>query len=169
MMTTFGCSARPLKTPEAIVAKLVREKARLNKIQDIAGARVVVPDRPVQDAALGAIMDSLKGLGPKVAKDTRETPDEHGYRAIHIVVTPDHPGIGARPAEIQVRTRLQNMWAQVVERLDGVLQSDLKHGNGPADFQEYLLKLSAVVGATERGEPTTIEIPDLPALPEPTL
>jgi hypothetical protein len=36
-------TARPLKTREAIVAKLVRDGARLNRIQDIAGARIVVP------------------------------------------------------------------------------------------------------------------------------
>ncbi|MDQ2981149.1 MAG: RelA/SpoT domain-containing protein [Actinomycetota bacterium] len=152
---TSTITARPLKTREAIVAKLVRERGRLNRIQDIAGARIVVPGAAEQEAVL-RIVTSLENLKPVVAKDSRKQADEQGYRAVHVVLTTAHPGIGERPAEIQIRTIAENAWAQVVENIDGVLGSDLKHGNGPADYQEWLLELSDALAAVERGEPYTI-------------
>ena len=42
-------SGRPEKTPESIVAKLQREGTKLSRMQDVAGCRVLVPDRQRQD------------------------------------------------------------------------------------------------------------------------
>jgi hypothetical protein len=160
---TSTVTARPLKTREAIIAKLVRERGRLNRIQDIAGARVVVQSRADQEIALKVVLQELKSLKPFVAKDTREEADEHGYRAVHVVVTTAHPGLGERTAEIQIRTVGENAWAQIVESLDAVLGSDLKHGVGPADFREWLLSLSDALGAAVRREPYILrEMPPLP-------
>lgn len=159
-------TARPLKTPEAITAKLVREKTRLNRIQDIAGARILTPHPHIQDLVAKTILEQLPGLEPRVVKDSRDDGDEHGYRAIHIVVNTNDPGIGVRFAEIQLRTTAEDAWANLVERLDGVLGSDLKHGDGPAEFKEYLLVISAAIGATRRGETVNVsELPDLPPMP----
>src|SRR5262249_37416053 len=74
-------------------------------------------------------------------------PDVHGYRALHIVVWMWDTKVGHRPAEIQIRTKGENAWAQVVERLDAVLGSDLKHGEGPAEFREWLLAVSEWIGS----------------------
>jgi ppGpp synthetase/RelA/SpoT-type nucleotidyltranferase len=160
---TVPITARPLKTREAIIAKLVRERTRLNRIQDIAGARIVVPGREAQDAVLTTVLQALAGLKPKVTKDTRGEADEHGYRALHIVVRTTHPGIGERFSEIQIRTIAENAWAQIVENLDAVLGSDLKHGDGPADFKEWLLALSTALGAAASGQAFTM--PEMPPIP----
>jgi ppGpp synthetase/RelA/SpoT-type nucleotidyltranferase len=158
-------TARPLKTREAIIAKLIREKARLNRIHDIAGARIVVSSRVIQALVLRVIMERLPELKPQVAKDSTEHGDAQGYRAIHVVVTTSAPGIGERHTEIQIRTEMENEWAQLVERLDAVLGLDLKHGQGPAEYQEWLREASAVIGAVDRGEATTIqEIPPFPGI-----
>jgi len=45
-------------------------------------------------------------------------------------------------AEIQIRTRRQDLWAQIVERVDKDLDWDLKHGEGPAEWLEWLHDLS---------------------------
>jgi ppGpp synthetase/RelA/SpoT-type nucleotidyltranferase len=161
---TVPITARPLKTQEAIIAKLVREKTRLNHVRDIAGARIVVPDPHIQDSALRVVTNFLPGLKPSVAKDSRERGDEHGYRAVHVIVTTTRPGIGERLAEIQIRTRLQNTWAQTVERLDAVFGSDLKHGDGPVEYKEWLLDASAALGAVDRGETSTIDLPPPPKI-----
>lgn len=158
-------TARPLKTREAVIAKLVRERTRLNKIHDIAGARIVVPTRKIQDIVVEVIMSKLGDLKPTIAKDNRDGADDHGYRAVHVVVTTFHDGIGERPAEIQVRTKPQDAWAQIVEALDAVLPSDLKHGHGPAEYKAWLLEVSAAVGAFQRGERVTMtEMPNFPPI-----
>jgi hypothetical protein len=159
-------TARPLKTPEAITAKLIREKTRLNRIQDIAGARIVTPNRKIQDAVVRAMITQLVGLNATVVKDSRDTGNEDGYRAIHIVARTTTPGVGERFAEIQVRTVGEDAWANLVEVLDAVLGSDLKHGVGPADFKDWLMALSAAVAATGRGETVSVEeLPEMPPLP----
>src|SRR5262249_37416052 len=56
------------------IAKLVREGTRLNRVQDIAGARIVVPTHAAGESVAEVILDRLGGLSPEVAKDTRHTP-----------------------------------------------------------------------------------------------
>jgi len=74
---------------------------------------------------------------PTISKDSREEADRNGYRAVHVVVELD-----GRLAEIQIRTAAQHGWAQIVEKLDETMSTDLKHGLGPADWLEWLQKLS---------------------------
>lgn len=140
-------TGRPLKTPQAIIAKLVREKSRLNRIQDIAGARIVVPDMATQEAVLQVTLREFAENSPVIANDTREAADNLGYRGLHVVVL-----IAGRYAEIQIRTGLQGLWAQVVEKLDETAGSDLKHGSGPEDTLEWLKAFSERLQRVERGE-----------------
>jgi ppGpp synthetase/RelA/SpoT-type nucleotidyltranferase len=140
-------AGRPLKTREAIIAKLVREKSRLNRIQDIAGARVVVPNLDTQEAVLQLVLTEFSDSNAVVAKDTRETSDELGYRGLHVVVE-----LNGRFAEIQIRTALQGLWAQVVEKLDETGGTDLKHGSGPSQTLEWLKDFSERLNRVEHGE-----------------
>jgi ppGpp synthetase/RelA/SpoT-type nucleotidyltranferase len=96
-------------------------------MQDIAGARLlVVPRIDRQEVIAAGLADALADRLVTI-KDTRAAPDRLGYRAIHIVVLWD-----SRLAEIQLRTALQQLWAQRVEQLDREFGTDLKHGVGPA-------------------------------------
>jgi putative GTP pyrophosphokinase len=124
-------------------------------MQDIAGARIVVASPDLQEAALQALLRLFANDEPRVTKDTREEPDRYGYRAVHLVVR-----LRGRLAEIQLRTVLQDRWAQLVERVDGTLGSDLKHGRGPAEWLEWLHAASDAFHATERGQ--FIPIPPSP-------
>jgi ppGpp synthetase/RelA/SpoT-type nucleotidyltranferase len=151
--------ARPLKTREAIIAKLVRDKTRLNRIRDIAGARVVVSTPRTQDLAMQATVLRFKGLQARVAKDSRQEPDPTGYRAVHIEVMTFQKGVGERFGEIQIRTEVQESWAQVVESIDSAYGWDLKHGRAPAEADEWrawLLATSQCGAAAERGEKVTL-------------
>jgi ppGpp synthetase/RelA/SpoT-type nucleotidyltranferase len=141
-------TARPLKTREAIVQKLVREKTRLNRMQDIAGARIVGPHLDVQEAIRKYLLAEFRRCNPVVAKDSRERGDSNGYRAVHLVIRLD-----GRSVEIQIRTRHQDVWANVVEQIDSVLKSDLKHGRGPADWLEWFQELSDELRKGDLGEP----------------
>ncbi|HEY5294818.1 MAG TPA: RelA/SpoT domain-containing protein [Gaiellaceae bacterium] len=143
----IAIAGRPLKTHEAIIAKLVREKSRLNRIQDIAGARVVVTDIAAQELVLQATLDEFKAQGAAITKDTRAAPDALGYRGLHVVIE-----IDGRYAEIQIRTRLQGLWAQVVEKADERIGSDLKHGVGDPETLNWLRAFSDRLQRVEQGE-----------------
>jgi putative GTP pyrophosphokinase len=157
-------TARPLKTPDAIIRKLVREKSRLSTVQDIAGTRVVVSNPAFQEAVKQAILARFAGLQPRIAKRPEEA-DVSGYRALHIVVTTMQQGAGTRSAEIQVRTVIQEKWAQVVESLDERRGWDLKHGQGPAEAQEWLdwlIVCSELGFKAEKGEAGGATLPAPP-------
>ena len=68
----------------------------------------------------------------------------HGYRAVHIIVR-----IDGLPIEIQVRTRLQDSWAQLSEVLSDKIERSLKYGGGPAGFRESLRTAAEAVGWIE--------------------
>lgn len=157
-----------LKTSTAIVAKLQRGTGSLPTMQDIAGARIVVPDLSSQDAAT-AVVRGIFDSDEISLKDSREDGDEHGYRAIHVVARMD-----GRIVEVQIRTRWQDRWAQVVEGIDaGVGKAlkeqfdadpsevfDLKHGVGPDDLRTWLLAVSAEFRKADLGVP--FEMPPSP-------
>lgn len=144
-----------LKTPAAILAKLWRSSTRLSQMQDIAGARIVVPTLQMQDVVVRAI---TRALYPRFTRldDQREASDTFGYRAVHIIVD-----VGRLFGEIQVRTAAQDQWAQLVESLDASLGSDLKHGRGDAEWLEWLLEVSEQLRRADLGLPY-----DLPPRPE---
>jgi len=144
-------TGRPLKTVDAIVAKISRNRTRLNRMQDIAGTRIVVPTLRFQESATDVVLTMFEEQDGHVAKDTREDGDDYGYRAIHVVATLDQ-----RFAEIQIRTVTQDAWAQIVEQTDKSLGSDLKHGQGPADWIEWLLELSDAFRQRDLGKPSVI-------------
>lgn len=144
-------SGRPLKTVDAIVAKISRNRTRLNRMQDIAGTRIVVPTVRFQDVVSDVVLTMFKEQAGHIAKDTCGHGDDYGYRAIHVVATLD-----GRFAEIQIRTVAQDAWAQIVEQTDKSLGSDLKHGRGPADWVEWLLELSEAFRQRDLGKPASI-------------
>ena len=146
---------RPLKTVEAIKAKLVRSRTRLNRMQDIAGTRIVVPTLDFQEAVSALVTLGLGDCDPTVVKDTRLHGDDYGYRAVHQVVT-----LEGRLAEIQIRTEAQDLWAQVVEQTDRALGLDLKHGQGPTEWLEWLIELSGCLRQRDLGNP--VAIPPMP-------
>lgn len=137
----FRVGSRP-KTTESIVAKLGRSTTRLSRMQDIAGARLVVSSLKFQDIAHEVIRSGVEraaATGVRIARtvDTRESGDELGYRAIHVVV--DWAG---RFGEIQLRTMWQQVWAQRVELADEIFGTDLKHGIGAREWLQWLKTVS---------------------------
>src|SRR5436305_8914591 len=101
-------TGRQIKTTESIVAQLRRQKIRLSRMQDIAGCRVTVANAASQEQAaqeLSAAFDNSKII------DRRKQPS-HGYRAIHVLVK-SH----SKLIEVQIRTELQHLWAELSEKL----------------------------------------------------
>lgn len=131
-LALIGLSATSrVKTRSVLIEKLRREHGMaLARVQDMAGARTVIEGGWVeQDAIVKQLKDHFDEWTGKESKivDRRLAPS-HGYRAVHVVVFPE--GI---PVEIQIRTELQNFWAQIVERLADRWGRGLRYGQDPEE------------------------------------
>jgi hypothetical protein len=117
-----------LKSASTLIDKLRRHRSSsLKTVQDLAGARIVIPGRlRDQDHARYQIIHAFEDdrFSPRI-DDRRMTPSA-GYRAVHVIVKQD-----GLPVEIQIRTELQNLWAQVFERLADVWGRTIRYGGDP--------------------------------------
>jgi GTP pyrophosphokinase len=136
-------TGRLAKSTFSIVEKLRRESIRLSQMQDIAGCRVVVGNIAEQEQFVPSLITDFPGAS---VLDRRHNPS-YGYRAVHIIVE-----ISGKPIEIQVRTSLQHLWAEVSEKSSDVLDPTIKYGGGPESWRNFLTKSSASVAAYEEFE-----------------
>lgn len=141
----LDASGRPAKSTTAIVEKLKRGSMRLSQMQDIAGCRIIVDDTLVQDA----VVTRLATLFPSTSIMDRRDRPSHGYRAVHIIVRPKK-----RPVEIQVRTVLQHVWAELSEKAADTFGIEVKYGGGRKTVREALDRASETVASFERLEMT---------------
>ena len=143
-------TGRPAKSTTSISDKLRRESIRLTQIQDIAGCRLIVTDTANQES----VVQSLTSLFEQTAISDRRQKPSHGYRAVHVIVNS-----GGNLIEIQVRTAMQQLWAELSEKFSDVIDPAIKYGGGKAGVQELLTELSALVAEVEALEPTSAERP----------
>jgi len=136
-------TGRPTKTPSSIAEKLRRESIRLSQIQDIAGCRIIVPDVFTQDHATAILRDTF----PETRVMDRRMNSSHGYRAVHVIVMTQGVSV-----EIQVRTALQDLWAELSERLSDVVDSSIKYGGGDPEDRQWLLLISESIAGWEELE-----------------
>jgi len=136
-------TGRRAKSTSSIIEKLRRETMRPSQMQDIAGCRLVVRDVLVQNKVVEQIRSRV---AKAVVVDRRKQPS-YGYRAVHIIATARN-----RSIEIQVRTELQHLWAQLSEKLSDALDPGLKYGGGDPQVRKRLSKISEVIGSFEELE-----------------
>jgi putative GTP pyrophosphokinase len=134
-------TGRRAKSTGAIVDKLRRESIRLSQIQDIAGCRLVVSDIAEQDRIVTSLRTSFDDID---VVDRRDKPS-HGYRAVHVIVR-----MKDKTVEIQVRSRLQHLWAALSERLADLFDPALKYGAGDLGRRRLLSDLSRIVEQAEQ-------------------
>jgi putative GTP pyrophosphokinase len=151
-------SGRPAKSTAAIVDKLNRSSMRLSQMQDVAGCRTVVVDAAEQNR----LISMIEGKFPCVVSDRRLQPS-HGYRAVHVVARPQR-----LPIEIQVRTRLQHLWAEISEKLADQFGIEVKYGGGHPSVRRLLDVASGLVAQTERLEGMTEVADEVTALRQQT-
>src|ERR1700728_4402203 len=134
-----------VKTTATMVDKLRRTHGmELSRIQDLAGARVTVRGLKDQDAKRDAICKFYASQDcPTRVVDRRADP-RFGYRAVHVIVT-----IDGMPVEIQIRTDLQDSWAQIVERLADQWGRGIRYGEDPENPESVIRSGDSLV-ATRR-------------------
>ncbi|WP_448811733.1 hypothetical protein [Agromyces bauzanensis] len=125
----FEVTSRP-KTIDTLRQKLQRDHATpLPSIQDIAGVRFEAEmSLDEQDAVVNAIAGRF-GHDESAIKDLRVSPHS-GYRAVHIWLRLD-----AR-VEVQVRTHLQGMWANMYESAADHFGRGIRYDELPNDPDE---------------------------------
>lgn len=141
-----GAVTQRRKEKPTIIAKLVRgyPHQQLSRMQDIAGARAVVPT--LEDLRLLQARWHETGARFIVEEDDYvESPPASGYRAVHLVMR--HK---SRTVEVQLRTHLQQQWGDLVEDLGRRLGAALKNSEGPADVLELLDELAKALARLDR-------------------
>lgn len=133
-------TGRPAKSTTSISDKLRRESIRLTQIQDIAGCRLIATDIANQNAVVQSLTNLFEHT---IIVDRRQKPS-HGYRAVHVIV--NH---GGKMIEIQVRTSLQHLWAELSEKISDKLEPSIKYGGGNKYIQEALKDSSSMIAEEE--------------------
>jgi ppGpp synthetase/RelA/SpoT-type nucleotidyltranferase len=158
-----------VKTTPTMLDKLRRTHGmELSRMQDLAGARITVRNLAAQDEARDKISEFYTAQACRWRVIDRRKDPRFGYRAVHLVVYVDD-----LPVEIQIRTELQDTWAQIVERLADRWGRGIRYGQAPenptavvrsGDFAasrseaaEILMVLSDAVAAVEQARRTVEE------------
>jgi ppGpp synthetase/RelA/SpoT-type nucleotidyltranferase len=113
-----------LKTVQTLVGKLRREAhMNLSQVQDVAGVRIVREMGVAEQTELAA---RVAGLFAESKTIDRRTKPSFGYRAVHLVGKAK-----GLPVEVQIRTALQDRWAQIVERTADHWGRQIRYGQPP--------------------------------------
>ena len=132
--------ARRLKRVPSIFAKLRRfPTMKLSQMQDIGGARVVLPSLTEVDALRDLYRRRMnhRFVGEK---DYVRNPKTSGYRSIHLVYryrSDKKDTYNGLHIELQLRTRRQHAWATAVETVGTFLGQSLKSSEGREDWLRF--------------------------------
>ncbi|MEP6788835.1 MAG: RelA/SpoT domain-containing protein [Acidobacteriota bacterium] len=112
----------------------------MSQIQDISGCRLIVKNIDAQESAVESLTKLFENSG---VVDRRKQPS-HGYRAVHVIVT-----CLDKVIEVQIRTLLQQLWAELSEKFSDVVDPAIKYGGGDKPVQDILIKTSTSVAVHE--------------------
>lgn len=143
----YPVTDRPEKSLPSIRRKLRDTTIGLGDMDDLVGVRVTVPDRKAQSNSQNAISKML----PDTRWIDRRASPSSGYRALHAIRREE-----GYPVEIQIRTRLQDAWANLSESLaDRLHDQSIKYGGGPPELRELLDGTSGLIQEFELLEANT--------------
>lgn len=147
--------AQRLKRLESITAKIERfPDMQLYKMQDLGGARVILDtiDQVYETVEKYKCFTSHTNIF-KREYDYIKNPKESGYKSYHMVYQyhneTDDTYNKNMFIEIQVRTKLQHIWATAVEMMGLYTRSNLKSSQGNTDILRFLTLASSVFALQE--------------------
>lgn len=134
-----------LKRWTTIIDKLTREpKMQVTQMQDIGGVRALLPSLP----HVYALSRRLRKTWTIVrVRDYIAEPKSSGYRALHLIVSR-----GGCPVEVQLRTVLQDAWANQIEEDGRQIGVGLKFGAGADEIHAYYAAVSDAFAFLDRSE-----------------
>lgn len=141
--------AERLKRLPTIIDKLHRlPRMRLSSMQDIGGVRVILDDISHLENFYEEI---IKEPGLKSSKDYLTKPKSSGYRGYHLIF--EHNSL---LTEVQLRTRLEHLWATSVETVDVICGTAIKTTKSDSYWQKFFELTSSAFAYIE----------NLPMLPQ---
>lgn len=153
-ISTTVIVARRLKRIPSIERKLRSNQGmQLARMQDIGGLRAIVTNMR-QVRALharysdGTLTHKLIGID-----DYIDHPKQSGYRSLHLIYrykNPLVPKYDGLCLELQIRTRMQHIWATAVETVGSFLNQALKSSEGSDDWLDYFRVVGAAFAIVER-------------------
>lgn len=138
---SLAITSRP-KTLPTLTDKLRRGRGlKLSKIQDLVGARITGNFGLSGQDRLAA---TLLGAFPTSKLVDRRSDPRSGYRAVHAILA-----VGEFPVEVQIRTVLQDLWANAMERQGDVFGRGIRYDAGPeGEDPEEVARRAAQVEAS---------------------
>ena len=115
----------------------------LTQMADIGGCRAILPDQEKVDAVTRRVKTNWTIVR---TRDYVREPKPSGYRAVHHIVRRKDCLI-----EVQLRTPMQDIWANQVERDSRRLGIGLKSGLGSELVHAYYAQMSDLFALREAG------------------
>ena len=140
--------AQRLKRMPTVIDKLKRHpNMKLTTMQDIAGVRGIVEDIEDVYRIVKAYEENKNFPHDFVQKfDYVNTPrNADGYRSVHLVykyVNKAYPNYDGLKVEIQIRTKLQHIWATAVETMGTFIGQALKTRQGDKEWLDFFAMVS---------------------------
>jgi ppGpp synthetase/RelA/SpoT-type nucleotidyltranferase len=166
--------AQRLKRLPSIISKLQRRyngesaKMKLSRMQDIAGCRAVMPNLELAKKLYNKeyIRGNIKHKKVN-EKDYINIPKEDGYRSIHLVYRYKSDKNGKQVyngllVEIQIRTKLQHLWATAIETVDLFTKQAIKSNEGKKEWSDFFRLVSSAFAINEG----TALVPNTPRNPK---
>jgi putative GTP pyrophosphokinase len=164
----FEVTAQRVKRASTIIDKLSREpKMSLDRMQDIGGLRAVLKDikavKQLEEIYLKNSRidapDNARGIFRHELKnkfDYIENPKKSGYRGVHLIYRTQYPSDKKEFAnlliELQLRSKLQHIWATAVETIGTFLGQGLKFNRGDDDWKDFFALVSSAFAIMEESE-----------------
>jgi len=143
-----------LKAMPTLLDKLIREpRMELARMHDIGGCRGILPNQHGVDRVIERLMTQRRWTLRDHVWDYVAKPKQDGYRAKHLVAIKDGLLI-----EVQLRTRVQHRWAELVERFDRSHRLNLKAGRAIPEMQETFAEISEILRLQEYDEISEVEL-----------
>lgn len=167
-------SVQRLKRLPSIIKKLIRSyhgnkpTMNLSQMQDVAGCRAVMSN--VELARKLYKNAYIKGdLRHKKVneKDYISYPKNDGYRSIHLIYKYNSDKEGKRDyngllVEVQIRSKLQHLWATAIETVDFFTRQAIKSNEGQKEWMEFFKLVSSAFAIMEN----TPLVPNTPNNPK---
>jgi ppGpp synthetase/RelA/SpoT-type nucleotidyltranferase len=156
--------AQRLKRIPAIIFKLKRRyndnkpTMNLSQMQDIGGCRAVVSDVFLVQRLYKEYYIKSDLKHKKVGeKNYIANPKKDGYRSIHLVYRynsdkgkKEYNGL---LIEIQIRSKLQHIWATAIETVDFFTRQAIKSNDGQKEWQDFFRLVSSAFAKLEYSPP----------------
>lgn len=147
------------KRTESILLKLeLQPKLDLARMQDLVGFRIVFRhnDHEKNRKAIDDLIEEIAymEMGPRVTRVRNyiDEPRKSGYRSVHIILQlndPEFEQLRKMQVELQIRTRMQHIWATAVETVGMFEESNLKQGLGDQKWLNFFRIMSDLMAMDE--------------------